>query len=1233
MARALTQWIDVRPGEAATVRLLFAFAFSLGLAQVYLASATISLFLGAFPPSMLPFGYIGIALAMPLVGWAHGWLEQRFSLPRLVLINLVLMAASLLGWRWLIELPWDGWLLLLYVWWVVVWSVLNLALWGLVGRIFDLRQSKRLNGVVGAGEVLAMILGGLSVALLVGPIGTPGLLLVSMAAIILAILLLGRISSVHRARLEGADGPDEGSADQGVLVQFKDRYLRLIFINSALAWVVFYVVDNAFFNIASVRFPTEAEMAILVGRMDAMIGALLLLSRLFLSARLLAWVGVRGGLLVIPLVIGTGALSVVLAGQLGAPAGLIFALAATVKIFEEVCRDSIFRATLQVLFQPLPPGRRLRAQVTTESMVDPFAAALAAGLLLLLVGGLGFDTVRLYQVLLGLFLIWAVLAWRLQFQYLSSLRRALARRAAAGSDADVFEGASSEILQQALYSHHPSEIQHAMAALLKLDPEQARGHLPRLLSHSQPDVRCMALRWTAAENQTANLDEVRRLAWHDARGRVRSEALRTLAALLGDTCVDELPRALSDPVDEVRAGATVGLIRHGGIQGILLAGNDLLEQVASSDPRQRRSAATVVGEIGIGAFYQPLLRLLADDDPQVQQAALQSAARLRNEALWPAVLPTLDRASLRGYAIEALRAGGASAALAVAQHFASPGLDLMQRSRLLRVLGVIDHSQARRSLLGMLDENNRELREQALLALVRQRALTLEADRDLLLERVEAERADAIWLLQQICACKAEGELSILSPLREQLAASRRRLLLLLQLCLDREAMAQVRDRINDPSLERRAYALELLDNLLRGELRTRLLALFEGTSEQKCLTSLGEPTAAPLAVQQRRLLIEASAAEWGCSWLQATTLCALDPADPASHERVRLRLANGVSGLTLQALHWWQDIAAREHTAAQRSEVDWQFGGINRVGLLRQVELFAQAGDSVLARIAERLGEMVVSRGQVIFEQDEPEHCLYVIAAGTMSVHLREGERDSASRRIATLHAPEIFGEFSLLDERPRSATVKAETLSRLYRLEHEDFYDMLFDQPEITRRLIRLLGERLRSQSGYGVGPELKLEAHLSAEVDRLEALSDPLRRRMLLKAMPLLRDLPEPLIASIAAELKTMTARAGQCIYQAGDLGRSVYLIAAGRIKLHRAEQLLTIRGARDLFGDFSILEPRPHLSSATALEACLLLRLDKDVLQDLLMLWPELARNMLRDLVLRNRAAMNWVEGKG
>ncbi len=152
----------------------------------------------------------------------------------------------------------------------------------------------------------------------------------------------------------------------------------------------------------------------------------------------------------------------------------------------------------------------------------------------------------------------------------------------------------------------------------------------------------------------------------------------------------------------MRAGATVGLISHGGIQGILLAGNELLAASVAEDPQLRRSAAALVGEIGNPAFYHPLLRLLADRETSVVLAALQAAARLRSRELWPAVLPALDRASLRGYAIDALRGGGTAAAKAISARIGASDVSLAQQSRLVRTLGVIDDAMLAMSA-GMME--------------------------------------------------------------------------------------------------------------------------------------------------------------------------------------------------------------------------------------------------------------------------------------------------------------------------------------------------------------------------------------------------------------------------------------------------------------------------------------------------------------------------------------------------
>lgn len=1232
----LARWIDVRAHERQQVRILLAFAFCLGLAQVFLASAAISLFLDVYPATWLPIGYLGVGIALPLVGWAYSALARRVDLPRLLLINLIVAALSLLLWRWLIELPWRGWVMLLYIWWSVVWSLINLALWGLVGRMFNVRQSKRLNGVVGAGEVLAMVIGGLSIGYLVRPLGAPNLLLLCVAAIGLAVIVLGRLVLRHRDLLTAQEDAGDSPSELAIAAQFKDKYLRLIFVNSGLAWLVYYVVDNAFYSLASARYTHADAMAGLIGQIDALVGVLLLISRLLLTAPLLAAFGVRGGLLSIPLLIGGAAAGLVVCSHLDAPAALIFALAAAIKVGEAVCRDSIFRATLQVLYQPLPASRRMRAQVTTESLVDPLGALFAALLLLFLANSLQLRAEQLFQVLLGLFVIWAVPALRLHGQYLRSLRSALARRAVSGSSAELLEGASSKILRQALKSDFPSEIAYALDGLHRVDPREYHSALPRLLEHPNAQVRCLALDRVTHMDAVEAAEKVRRLAWHDPVPRVRGLALRALAALQADRSVDELAPALRDPDESVRAGATVGLISHGGIQGILLAGNELLAASVSADPQLRRYAAALVGQIGNPAFYHPLLRLLADPDTRVVLAAVQAAARLRSRELWPALLPALDRASLRGYAIDALRGGGTAAAQAISARIGAADASLAQQSRLVRTLGVIDDDHARHELLAMIGCGNRELREQVLTALVRQPTAPKPAALPQTLVQIEREHADAIWLLSQLLACREQGDLSMVPPLREQLAATRRRILLLLQLSHDREAIEQVRDRIGDRSAERRAYALELLDNLLHGELKSKLLPLFDTLGEAACLEKLRVPAAPAQPAQQRRLHIEASAFEWGCCWLQASAICALDMHDPASMLRVQERA--DAPGLAGQAAHWWLDRARREFTSAQRSEVEWQFVGNHRVGLLREVEIFAEAGESVLARIAERLSEFGIRRGQLIVDQGEVGDSLYLIAAGSVGVHMRVGAADSSGKpglqRIATLHAPDIFGEFSLIDGQPRSALVKADTQARLYRLEYEDFFDLLFDQPDITRRLIALLGERLRSQHGYArstsidARPLLALPSAGDSVFDEegIDALADPLRRRLLLQSVPLLAELPEPLIETIVANLKPLRARAGERIYTEGEPGRTVYLIAAGRIRQHRGDQLLIERGPRDLFGDFSVLDPHPRSHSVSAVNDTLLLRLDKELLRELLMLWPELARNMLRDLVQRNRAAL-------
>jgi len=69
------------------------------------------------------------------------------------------------------------------------------------------------------------------------------------------------------------------------------------------------------------------------------------------------------------------------------------------------------------------------------------------------------------------------------------------------------------------------------------------------------------------------------------------------------------------------------------------------------------------------------------------------------------------------------------------------------------------------------------------------------------------------------------------------------------------------------------------------------------------------------------------------------------------------------------------------------------------------------------------------------------------------------------ANSVVAELGEREVFGEMALLDPAPRSATVQAATNTVLLRIRREDFQDLLAEELEVARAVIRVLARRLRA------------------------------------------------------------------------------------------------------------------------------------------------------------------------
>ena len=127
------------------------------------------------------------------------------------------------------------------------------------------------------------------------------------------------------------------------------------------------------------------------------------------------------------------------------------------------------------------------------------------------------------------------------------------------------------------------------------------------------------------------------------------------------------------------------------------------------------------------------------------------------------------------------------------------------------------------------------------------------------------------------------------------------------------------------------------------------------------------------------------------------------------------------------------------------------------KLGLLSEVPLFSACTKSELRRIASLADEIEVPKGKVLTRQGDPGWECFVITHGTAKATMR-------GRGGATLRPGSFFGEMSLLDQHPRSATVTAETDMRLLVLSSRDFSALVEEVPSVARRIMRGLAERLR-------------------------------------------------------------------------------------------------------------------------------------------------------------------------
>ena len=132
----------------------------------------------------------------------------------------------------------------------------------------------------------------------------------------------------------------------------------------------------------------------------------------------------------------------------------------------------------------------------------------------------------------------------------------------------------------------------------------------------------------------------------------------------------------------------------------------------------------------------------------------------------------------------------------------------------------------------------------------------------------------------------------------------------------------------------------------------------------------------------------------------------------------------------------------------------------LERVIVLKNTQLFAQTPENVLTSIVPIMREVGFDEGQTVFKKGEIGNCMYVIYAGEISIY----DHDT---QLAKFGKGDVFGELALLDAEPRSATAITKNDVLLFRIDQEDFFDLMEERNELLRSVLTILCQRIRNQN----------------------------------------------------------------------------------------------------------------------------------------------------------------------
>jgi hypothetical protein len=642
--------ISVEKNESLPLLLLFIHSFFNGISLVFFETVANTLFLIKYDTSELPLVYILTSIASVMLGVLYTKFEEKFNVDKLLKITLIFLFSCVALFFILINIfNIDIAYMFIMVFKDILWIFAGIEFGILTGIMFNIRQGKRLFGILMTGEILAGIVGGLSISSLMNFMSTIDLLLISMLSLLISFGFLSKIIKEFSSKFENIELDDEEESNTSYKTLLKNRYYLIFFAISVIAFFLFYFIDYIFYFKVEERFSDEKELAAFFGVFIAALNIVNLFSSLFVSSKALSRYGLMFGILSIPVMAAIGTSSYLM--MLGVSVGVAFGILIVVKLLNEVLDISILTPSFRIIYQSIPSNTKNKVLAFRETIIEPSAMGIAGLLLLVLSQNQGIDTICYIIIILSA--MWILMSKALKDEYLKSLKKLLEKRESI-SDADTLLNIDINILIHSIQSNNDIEVIYALEALKKTEYESIDEILKKLIGHKSDIVRRNVIEQIGQMKLISLIPDIKKRLLIEDDTKVLVKIIENYSKIDEVEAINDIKEFIYSDDKYIKKHTVISLIKYCGIDGIMIASKVINELLEDENEDNTIEILQIINGAGIAGFYTFLEHSLSSDSTKIKQEAIKTIGNLKIIKYVPILIKNLDTLEFKSSSYNAL---------------------------------------------------------------------------------------------------------------------------------------------------------------------------------------------------------------------------------------------------------------------------------------------------------------------------------------------------------------------------------------------------------------------------------------------------------------------------------------------------------------------------------------------------------------------------------------------------